>query len=400
MSNASSIKNESPTRPLPTRECRSNSVDTIDQHVCDIAFVDLFLTENCNCRCTYCFVEEKNAHPLTPELARRTVDFLIEHSGNQTELGILLFGGEPLLEFDLIREISHYCRKATAGTDKSITFSMTTNGTVMTESMMEFFAKNDIRYLLSLDGDKPTQDVHRPLVGGGSSFDSVAEKLPLMKAYQPWQGARVTPMPDTVHRLAHNIQTLFEMSINQFIIGMATGVSWDEEKCSIFLEQMKKVCKFYVEKTNEGAPIRLTLFEKGDLDEEDDTNTWGCGAGRGRIGVSTRGEIFGCGRFVGLNNSKGALPIGDIFNGFTHLENRVQLLDDSAWKRIDCIHCNYRDRCNGGCPAVNYEETGSVFSPAYGECQSTRVYSELLDFSREYIKNNLEVEQEKEKKEV
>ena len=377
---------------LSTKGCHRHADNIKDEQVAyDLIFVDLFVTEDCNCRCKYCFVEGKNPCSLTPKLARKAVDFLIRHSGKQTELGILLFGGEPLLEFDLLREIVNYSQNTTSKTDKSITFSLTTNGTLMTEPMMEFFAENNIRYLLSIDGDKPTHDTHRPLFGGGSSFALVAQKLPLMKRYQPWQGARVTPMPDTVHRLKHDIQTLFELGINQFIIGMATGVTWPEEKCSIFVEQMKGICKFYVEQVRKKAPIRLTLFEKGDLDEENEDHTcdWGCGAGRGRIGINTHGEIFGCGRFVGLNNLEGTLPLGDIINGFTYPENRAQLLDDSAWKRIDCIHCNYRNRCNAGCPAVNYGATGSIYSPPYEECQSTRVYAEFREFSKEYIKNNL-----------
>ncbi|MCP4366038.1 MAG: radical SAM protein [Planctomycetes bacterium] len=402
---SSQVKDNVPPELVSTKGCHRQTDDLLstkgryrhsdgieDKHTTyDLIFVDLFVTENCNCRCEYCFVEGKNTHSLTPELARKAVDFLIRHSGNQTELGILLFGGEPLLEFDLICEIVDYSKKATAETDKSITFSMTTNGTLMTEPMMEFMAEQNIRYLLSLDGDKATHDAHRPLAEGGSSFELIAQRLPLMKSYQPWQGARVTPMPDTVHRLRRDVQTLFELGINQFIIGTATGIEWPEDRCSVFLKQMKEICEFYIAQVREGNHMRITFFEKGDLNEanEDSTCDWGCGAGRGRIGVNTRGEIFGCGRFVGLNDLNGALPLGDIINGFTYPENRAQLLDDSAWKRIDCIHCGYANRCNAGCPAVNYGATGSIYSPPYEECQSTRVYAELKEFSREYISNNL-----------
>jgi uncharacterized protein len=345
----------------------------------DIVFVDLFLTENCNCRCSYCFVEGKNHRSLSLEIAQKTVDFLVNHSGNETDLGILFFGGEPLMQFDLIREIVAYSKKVTSDTSKEISFSMTTNGTLMTEPMMQYFEENDIRYLLSIDGDKPTHDLHRSLLNGGSSFDLISKKFPMMKKYQPWQGARVTTMPDTVHRLSHNIQTLFGLGINQFIIGMATGISWSEKKCAVFLKEMKRVGEFYLAQIRQEAPIRLTIFEKGDIDRkhEDYTCVWGCGAGRGRIGVNARGEIFGCGRFVGLDSLKGALPLGDVIHGFTNPENRAQLMDLSAWKRIDCIHCNYRNRCNGGCPAVNYGTTGSVFSPPYDECLSAKVYCEL-----------------------
>lgn len=106
-------------------------------------------------------------------------------------------------------------------------------------------------------------------------------------------------------------------------------------------------------------------------------------------GARTRGCGTGWGRFVGYRHVRDALPLGNVFEGFSRPDNRRQLLDTSPWRRIECIHCGYRDRCNGGCPAVNVRETGSVYSPPFAECQGTRLYAELQKVSSEYIRIHL-----------
>jgi len=334
-----------------------------------ISYADVFLTEDCNHRCTYCFVKGKNPQKMSVEIARESLEFLVKASKQEKQVRILFFGGEPLLEFDLIRFFVEYGRQRFAQVGKELGFDMTTNGTLMTEEMAKYFRDNGVMYLLSIDGDKETHDANRKMLGGGSSFEALMERLPVMKRYQPWQGARITVHPKTVHKLRHNVELLYNCGINQFIIGPATGIEWSEEALRTYEAQMYSVADLYGEMKRKGLPFRMTLFEK-DLEcaEGHLKGIWGCGAGRGRICISVKGELYGCAKILGVDGLKDTHKLGDIWNGVTALTTRRDLLNTHPSTRPKCITCADADDCAGGCPATNYEATGNIFDPAPLEC--------------------------------
>jgi len=113
-----------------------------------LGHVDLIITEDCNCRCSYCFVEGKKPRSMDAATAVRSIDFLLDHCGKLKSVNVLFFGGEPLLEFDLIQHIISYCEKKQPETGKKITFSMTTNGTLLTPEMLAYFNKKGVKFLL------------------------------------------------------------------------------------------------------------------------------------------------------------------------------------------------------------------------------------------------------------
>ena len=166
---------------------------------------------------------------MTPEVAEAAVEFMLSASRDMTWISLLFFGGEPLLEFDTMRFIVDYCATRSEETGKEVRYSMTTNGTLMTEGVARFLAENGISYLLSIDGRKEVHDAHRRMVDGGSSFDTVMERVPMMKRFQPWQGTRMTLSPSTIHCAAEDVDMLHRRGINQFIIGPATGIEWSDE---------------------------------------------------------------------------------------------------------------------------------------------------------------------------
>ena len=252
-----------------------------------LCYADVFLTEDCNHRCAYCFVKGKNPRKMSEEVARQSLEFLLRASKQEKSVRILFFGGEPLLEFDLIRFFIEYGRERFRRAGKELGFDMTTNGTLMTAERARYFRDHGVMCLLSIDGDQETHDAHRKMLGGGSSFEAVMERLPLMKSFQPWQGTRMTVHPETVHKLRHNVEFLFRCGINQFIIGPATGIEWSAEALRTYEEQMCLVADLYREMKEKGWPFRMTLFEK---DLEGDEGICGeCGAaGPGEDGSAFR----------------------------------------------------------------------------------------------------------------
>jgi len=292
------------------------------------------------------------------------------------------------LEDNLIKEIVLYAKEKEKEYNKNISFDMTTNGTLINEEMLKFFYHNKIKFLLSIDGNEEDHNRHRKTKNGVGSFDMVYSKISLFKRYQPWLGSRYTVYPDNVQNLERNVKYLFFSNINQFIIGPAHGIDWSMERINIFHEQLIMLFNFYIECRKEKRPLRLTIFEHGSLKEETNRykNAWGCGAGRGRICLSTSGDIYGCSKLMSIMGvDKGILKMGNVFDGFNNANNRLLLNDNSDRYRLKCRSCDLSDRCTGGCPALNYSTFGNIYEPDPTECAFRRVYEEVGIYSRKQL---------------
>lgn len=335
--------------------------------------VDMMLTMDCNHRCDYCFCHKKRDDYMPWEIARATVDFLLGQAPDPKHTReMLFFGGEPLLAFYMICQIVEYAQWIREKYELALGFSMTTNGTLLTEEVCRFFQRHGIRYLLSIDGDQETHDAHRRLQGGGSSYGLLfPERFRMAKSYQPWQGTRMTVRPDTVPKLAHNVKHLFELGINQFLIGPATGMTWTADDFAAYEEQIVELMGFDDEMKRQKAPFRMSLLEQ-DLGEPlgKQLNTWGCGAGKGRMAVDPSGNIYGCAKIIGIGNEDLLVEqrFGHVLQGITHPERRARLADSTTEHRPRCAQCELRADCSGGCPATNLAHNGTVYEPAPEEC--------------------------------
>jgi radical SAM protein with 4Fe4S-binding SPASM domain len=137
-------------------------------------------------------------------------------------------------------------------------------------------------------------------------------------------------------------------------------VPWTDDDLVTYERSLEEVAEWYVEMRRHDAPLRVSVF-----DDEDRSNGWGCGAGRGRLSVTASGDIYGCSKLVTVNGleREGLYRYGDVFRGVIDWKQRAELVDGSGARRTECVPCAYRDECSGGCPAVNYEARGSAFLP-------------------------------------
>jgi len=343
----------------------------------------MLITEDCNCRCDYCFIHGKRPKRMSEEIVKATVDFLLIKSQSLKDVELLFLGGEPLLAFDLMQLAVDYGEFRSRCLGKRLTFAMTTNGTLFDDEKLRFCRDHGIRFLLSIDGDRETHNRHRKFADGRGSYDAVAGKIGLMKSYQPWMGARVTPTPENTNRLVANIQHLYCLGINQFIVGPASGLGYSDEDAGVLQEQLSILGDYYIEQVKAKAPFRLTLFEEN-LEERPGGkhNIWGCGAGRGRLSVSASGEMQPCAKVQGLNGLAGIplYSLGNVLTGFSGLEARREFTTFHYDRRTACHDCGLKDDCAGGCPAVNYQASGCIWLPDPGECKLTRV---ILETKRE-----------------
>jgi uncharacterized protein len=347
-----------------------------------LSYMELILTTDCNLRCSYCFERDKKPFNMSDEVAFAAVDFLIQTSRNIKELTILLFGGEPMMRFDLIQRIIPYANKKAAEAGKTISWDMTTNGTLIDEERAKWMAEHKVKYLLSLDGAKEDHDRYRKFPDGRSSYELIMERLPMMKSYQPWMGTKMSVTPESTLRLRDNLYELWKNGINQFIIGYAHGLDWSDENLLKYEQGMLDVCELYLEMKYNKQYFRITTFEEETICDIKEV-PFGCGAGRGRFCVDPFGDMFGCSKMCTImGTGKGILPFGNVFQGFSWINNRKHCLNDSIKPRRKCQGCDYEKDCGGGCPATNFAETGSVYVSGTDACNLGLVWRQINAYMR------------------
>jgi uncharacterized protein len=357
-----------------------------------ITELELFLTENCNLRCEYCFVKDKRPQSMPLDKARAAINFLVFYSAQKEDLNITFFGGEPLLEAEKVIDLIEFCESIERASDskKRFSLSMTTNGTLVNEEILKQL-KGKLNLLLSIDGDKETHNKYRKYANGNGSFEHIMSNIALIKKYQPWLGTRMTILPDTVPNLYQNVRFLFNSGINQFIFGLAPDSDWDKNSLGTLENELEKIIHYYLEKKSQGEHLRLTLFEKNEEDIKGSKDLWGCRAGRHTIAVNTKGDIYPCSKFLGYEEYDcPEIRLGSIFEGITNIDFRRKMTEMKSDSYIHCSKCPEIDSCFGGCPAVSYYENRNIYHPCSSECALTEVQNRVVKRYLEKIKTPAE----------
>jgi uncharacterized protein len=343
-----------------------------------ITSIDVQFTEECNLRCDYCFVKEKRVNRFTSEMGKRALDYMVMNSGSKDKLYYTFFGGEPLLEFESMYEVLNYSDEVNKITGKTINFDATTNGLLLNEEILKK-SQGKLNYLLSIDGDEKTHDMHRITKGGSGSFKNVFNKIALIKKFQPWTGSRMTVCPDTVNDLYHNVDFLYRNGINQFIIGASIEMNWKEEHLKTYEEQLTLLGEYYIVKSAANEPFRMTFFEKDQSESDCLNGIWGCWAGRNHVIITFNGDIYPCSKFIGLESYNcSEFYLGNIFQGITNLKAREKLFNMKGHHFESCHECPEIDACTGGCPADNYSANRSLYVPCGTGCSMTKINNRVL----------------------
>jgi uncharacterized protein len=343
-----------------------------------LAAIELNLTFNCNLTCAYCFIHEKDpGERMTLATAKKAVDFLVERAAFPV-VNITLIGGEPLLEFTLIKQIVPYALEAARKRNLLVTWSVTTNGTLLNEEIMQYFALYKINILLSMDGGARTHNRYRRDRSGQGTWHKIAKKIPLIKLYQPWLGVRMTVSTEAISTMRDDFRQLVDLGINQFIIAPAQGARcWEKEQIKQYGLQLVDILRDYHDLKGHGTPLFIEEFEK----DQREVPGWGCRAGSTSLAVAPNGDVSPCSKMLCLAREEGKYIVGNVNTG-VDLNRLEPFLNPSNKQPQHCIHC--ARKCNGGCYAVNYEQTGDHFT-ASGEnclfwvvCQETKHMSNML----------------------
>jgi len=356
-------------------------------------FKSIFLnmTDACNLRCRYCFVE-KNPHFMTYQIAQDAIDLLIDinrelYDKTKQSCSVQLFGGEPTLMWDsIIVPLIQHCKDIGA-LNTRIKFGITTNGILLDEEKMNFLEDNQISVLFSIDGTKETQDFNRPCVDcTKSSFDILEPKIPIIaKRFHPT--FRGTLLPETCHNLYDNIMYAagFEFT-NCFFIPDWSNKGWTKEKMDIIAQEVRKYSLYFIDCYRKGlTPFEMNsytrqfekfgaYFQYLKTGEVFPRNCSFCGLGTGSAGVAYDGSIYACQELPSIGTRDNPYYIGDIYHGID-INKRAKLINEyinnvpKCEIEGKCESCVFKSICpNNTCHASCWMRSGDLNERSEIEC--------------------------------
>ncbi len=308
-----------------------------------ITGMELFLADGCNLDCTYCFEGRKPKCFLSSELAQLAVQRLIvDWSDGAKSLRLLLFGGEPLLNWRVCRLVIEYAEERAAAQGKQISFSMTTNGTLLNGERVRFLREHQVGIMLSMDGLPHVHDRHRRTKRGLPSFPLVQRGLELLREHYETFDVRMTVMPDTAPMLYESVMFLAEQGAKRIVTIPAFEVHWTPQDWHVYRQQVRKIVATFKDlEPNSGITLSLvqdvaqtrTAMEQVGQRTTNESANFGCYAGITSVTVTALGEVFPCSTFVGDERLRESYRLGTVQEGKLDIFRRQELFVFEPSKR-------------------------------------------------------------------
>lgn len=336
----------------------------------------LNIAHDCNIRCGYCFASTGDYHggrKLMPfSVAKKAIDFLLSTSGSRKRLEVDFFGGEPLMNFGVIKETVLYAREREKEYGKRIGFTITTNGTLLNKEIEEFINENMDNIVLSIDGRKQVNDRMRKFVDGSGTYDNIMPKLKSFvdsrgdKSYYI-RGTFTANNLDFSSDVLHLAEEGFkEISIEPVVAEKEKGYALREEHMPRIYQEYEKLASKYIEYNENGKGFRYYHFLM-DLDGGPCIykRVSSCGSGVEYFAVTPDGELYPCHQFVGRQE----YLMGDVWKGVTNKELMKEFSENTVYHKDKCRECWARFYCSGGCQANAAAFNNDLKAPYDLECQ-------------------------------
>ena len=327
----------------------------------------LHVAHTCNLNCSYCFASQGKYHGdralMSFEVGKRALDFLIEHSGRRTNLEVDFFGGEPLMNWDVVKQLVAYARTQEEPNHKKFRFTLTTNGMLIDDDVIDFANREMSNVVLSLDGRKEIHDRLRVDYAGKGSYDRIVPRFRKLVASRGgknyyMRGTFTHANPDFTKDVFHMADLGFtELSMEPVVCAPGDPAALTAEDLEIVKEQYEILAKDMLRREKEGKPITFYHYM---LDLTGGPCVYkrisGCGSGTEYMAVTPWGDLYPCHQFVGEEKYK----LGNIWDGVTNTALREDFRACNAYARKECDDCWARLYCSGGCAANAYHATGSI----------------------------------------
>ena len=366
-----------------TREGRLFTEDVYESYVGEVKkrktvvkALCLHIAHDCNLACKYCFAEEGEYHGrralMSYEVGRKALDFLIQNSGSRRNLEVDFFGGEPLMNWQVVKDLVAYGREQEKIHDKHFRFTVTTNGVLLNDEIQEFINKEMDNVVLSLDGRKEINDQMRPFRNGKGSYDLIVPKFQKLaeSRNQEKYYIRGTFTRNNLH-FSNDILHFADLGFKQMSIEPVVGEESDpyairEEDIPKICEEYDKLAKIMIEREKEGKGFHFMIdLEGGPCISK---RLSGCGSGTEYLAVTPWGDLYPCHQFVG----KEEFLMGNVDEGITKPEIAEEFRGCSVYSKEKCKDCFAKFYCSGGCMANSYNFHGTIHDAYDIGCEMQR----------------------------
>ncbi|MBO5106081.1 MAG: thioether cross-link-forming SCIFF peptide maturase, partial [Clostridia bacterium] len=327
----------------------------------------LHIAHTCNLNCEYCFASQGKYQGeravMSFEVGKRAFDWLIENSGSRRNLEVDFFGGEPLMNFEVVKQLVAYARSIEKQHNKNFRFTLTTNGLLIDDDVIEFANKEMSNVVLSLDGRKEIHDRYRVDYNGNGSFDKIVPKFQkLVKARDNknyyMRGTFTHQNPDFLKDIEVMLDLGFtELSMEPVVCASGDPAELTAEDLTVVMEQYEKLAELMLKRDKEKKPFTFYHYM---IDLTGGPCIYkrisGCGSGTEYMAVTPWGDLYPCHQFVGDE----AFKLGDIWKGVTNLDTQNSFAECNVYARKECRDCWARLYCSSGCAANAYHATGKV----------------------------------------
>lgn len=376
------------------------SIDVISRPT-NVKAICLNVAHTCNLSCEYCFAKGGKYHGpdaiMTTETAKKAIDFLIENSGNHYNLDVDFFGGEPLMNWNVVTETVDYARNLEEKYNKHFNFTLTTNGMLLDDDKIEYLNENMKNVVLSLDGRREIHDEFRKTIGGKGSFDTV---VPKFQNFVSKRGDKEYYMRGTYTAnnldFTKDIKTYLDLGFKRTSLEPVVGNSKSdyalkEEDLPVLFEEYEKLADMMIDAIDNNNKF---IFYHYMIDLENGPcahkRISGCGSGTEYMAITPSGELYPCHQFVGNDD----FIIGDINQGII----RDDIIEDfkkcNCYSKEECKSCWANMYCSGGCAANNYNANGDINETHDYSCKlfKKRIEMAIAIKIYEYMKESEEKE--------
>ena len=326
----------------------------------------LNIAHDCQLRCKYCFASTgdfgKGRKLMSLETGKHAIDFLLENSGDRPNLELDFFGGEPLMNFKVVKQIVEYARSREKEFNKKFRFTITTNGLLLDDEKIDFINREMSNVVLSIDGRKEVNDYFRVLPNGQGCYDMI---MPKYKKLVEGRGDKEYYVRGTFTNrnkdFSNDVFALYEAGFDQISVEPVVG---DSDEYALTMNDLPEIFKEY-----EGLADRIIENEKNgrkfnffhfmiDLDQGPCAikRLRGCGCGNDYVAITPDGDIFPCHQFVGIDEYK----MGNIDEGTFDQEMKKEFASAHVYSKPECRECWAKFYCSGGCNANNYQYEGDI----------------------------------------
>ncbi|MBR5684385.1 MAG: thioether cross-link-forming SCIFF peptide maturase [Ruminococcus sp.] len=335
----------------------------------------LNIAHDCQLRCKYCFASTgdfgKGRKLMSFETGKHAIDFLLENSGDRPNLELDFFGGEPLMNFGVVKQVVEYARSREKEYNKKFRFTITTNGLLLDDEKIDFINREMSNVVLSIDGRKEVNDYFRVLPNGQGCYDII---MPKYKKLVAGRGDKEYYVRGTFTNknldFSNDVFALNEAGFDQISVEPVVGdddiyALTEKDLPAVFAEYEKLALKL-LENEKKGRKFNFFHFML-DLDQGPCAikRLRGCGCGNDYVAITPDGDIFPCHQFVGIDEYK----MGNIDDGTFNQEMKADFAKAHVYSKPDCRECWAKFYCSGGCNANNYQYMGDIRTAHKISCQ-------------------------------